>query len=97
MTLNVGQLKVDVRKGNVSLKEVRQRRDALRKLAGLPIAVESGTAEEVSFHVPWPKLAGERVVVVVRGVRGVGWGAGPRRCGLGSGRARAAVVREPLP
>lgn len=96
MTLNVGQLKVDVRKGNVSLKEVRLRRDALRKLAGLPIAVESGTAE-VSFHAPWPKLAGERVVVVVRGVRGAGWGAGPRRCGLSSGRARAAVVREPLP
>ena len=65
-TLNVDQLKVGVRKGNVSLKDVRLRRDALRKLAGLPVAVESGAIEEVSIHVPWSKLASERVVVVLQ-------------------------------
>ena len=65
--LNHAQLKVAVWSGNVTLKDVRLRREACYAL-GLPVHIKLGCVQSVQVTIPWSKLGSEPVTITLDGV-----------------------------
>ncbi|KAI8363865.1 hypothetical protein EDC96DRAFT_608831 [Choanephora cucurbitarum] len=62
--LNYDQLKIGMWKGEVHLRDLKLRRDALDKL-DLPINVSEGFLGELTLVIPWSNLRNEPVKVII--------------------------------
>lgn len=62
------QVKVSVWNGEVHLRNLKVRRDALR-FFDVPICVLMGTIEKLTVVIPWTRLRSESVVVQIRNAR----------------------------
>ena len=65
--LDRASLKVAVWSGNVTLTELKLRREACYAL-GLPVNVKLGSVKSVQVTIPWSKLGSEPVTIVLDGV-----------------------------
>ena len=65
--LDKASLKVAVWSGNVTLTDVRLRREACYAL-GLPVHIKLGCVKSVQVTIPWSKLGSEPVTITLDGV-----------------------------
>ena len=65
--LDRASLKVAVWSGNVTLHDVKLRREACYSL-GLPVHVKLGCVKSVQVTIPWSKLGSEPVTILLDGV-----------------------------